>query len=319
VNSQDMCADSAEVNPNLDTAGIAAFVHERIAAGAKPAPSAYASTGSRLCEMGYAALPVAPRTKKPGDFRQGEWVGKSNWREEYSKRPPTALEQAAWAQWPGAGVCVVSGPASGHTVAIDIDVNDLAIKAAIESVIPPTTVRKRGMKGETLFFHGPTITESMSWNRGERPNQERLCDLIGPGRQTLLPPTLHPDTGQPYVWTGPDTLLDMRPDELPEITPEHITAIGEALRSFGWAPERVYSPLAAGSVPDTDNYFRQLNERALANLPAWVPDLGLVRLSTAVFAGTMPSRRPRTRWPGAILRTCGRPSTTIGGKVCTTA
>jgi hypothetical protein len=67
--------------------------------------------------------------------------------------------------------------------------------------LPPTTVKKAGAKGETLFYRAPNLqpaesggTLSPSWNI----NNKRVCDFIGPGRRTLLPPTIHPDTKQPY-------------------------------------------------------------------------------------------------------------------------
>jgi Bifunctional DNA primase/polymerase, N-terminal len=243
---------------------------------------AYALVGARLCERGYSALPVEPGTKKPGAFRQGQWSGMGGWNPTYSQRRPTADEQRIWAQWPGApGVCVVAGPASGGFVAIDIDVDDPAIKAAIESAIPPTTERKRGQKRETLCFRGPAIAESPSFSI----DKVRVCDVIGPGRQTVLPPTIHEKTGAPYVWTGPDALEDTDRADLPEITPAHITAIGEALRPFGWEAKPEHAPAERGAEPRQYNgrtdRWRRLNEMSLANLSAWVPGLGLYRCQAA--------------------------------------
>jgi hypothetical protein len=233
----------------------------------------YAAVGARLVERGYAAIPIMPGSKRPGELKRGEWIGKENWREEYSRRLPSRFEIQVWSH-SSAGVCVVTGPGSKHTVAIDIDTDDVATKAAIESALPPTTVRKRGAKGETLFYRGPDIAESKSWNIGK----SRVCDLIGPGRQTVLPPTIHPDTNQPYLWTGPDALEDVDPADLPEITPAHIEAIGPALAPFGWKaePERPARP-AAGYTRDDSDPWKRLNDKAIANLDAWVPALNLYR------------------------------------------
>src|ERR1700739_355072 len=148
-----------------------------------------ALVGARLVERGYAAIPIMPGTKRPGELRRGEWVGKSNWREEYTKRPPTRWEIQIWSQ-SAAGVGVVCGPASHGLVGVDIDTDDPAIVAALMAGLPPTTVKKKGPKGEPLSSRGPEIDRSPSWN----VNGKRVCDLIGPGRQTLLPPTIHPDT-----------------------------------------------------------------------------------------------------------------------------
>lgn len=239
--------------------------------------------------MGYAAIPIIPGTKRPGELRRGEWVGKTNWREEYTRRLPSRFEVQVWSQ-SLAGVGVVCGPASKYLVGVDIDTDDPIIRNAILSALPPTTVSKRGAKGDTRFFRGPNIDKSKSWNLptpdGELTNDGkrkayRACDLIGPGRQTVLPPTIHPDTGAPYVWTGPDALEDMDPSELPELLPEHIEAISAALALHGYEAEqeREFAPLEPGaSGGDYERpIHRRLNDSALENLPAWVPSLGIPR------------------------------------------
>jgi hypothetical protein len=218
-----------------------------------------------------------PGSKRPGELRRGEWIGKENWREEYSRRLPSRFEIQVWSN-STAGVGVVTGPGSKHLVAVDIDTDDKEIFSAIVSALPGTTVRKRGAKGETLFYRGPDIADSKSWNRGVRPNQERLCDLIGPGRQTVLPPTIHSDTNQPYMWTGPDALEDVDAADLPELTPEHIEAIGEALKSFGWQsdPERpARNPSKGGD--NSGGPWKRLNDKAIRNLHLWIPELDLYR------------------------------------------
>lgn len=251
--------------------------------------SPFSKNGPRLIERGYSAIPIIPGTKRPGELKRGEWVGKSNWREEYTRRLPSRFEIQVWSQ-SAAGVGVVCGPASKYLVAVDIDTDDQIIRTAILAAIPPTTVSKRGAKGDTRFFRGPGIDKSKSWNLatpdgeltvdGKRKTY-RVCDLIGPGRQTVLPPTIHPDTGQPYVWTGPDTLEDMDPSELPELLPEHIEAISAALALHGYEAEqeREFAPLEPGtSVSDYEKpIHRRLNDAALDNLAAWVPSLGIAR------------------------------------------
>jgi hypothetical protein len=232
----------------------------------------YAQVGARLVERGYSAIPIMPGTKRPGTKRRGEWVGLTNWRGEYGKRLPSRFEIQTWSQ-SEAGVCVVTGPGSRDLVAVDIDTDDDEIKSAIVGVLPATAVRKAGAKGETLFFRGPAVTESKSWNIGKT----RVCDLIGPGRQTVVPPSLHPDTGEPYRWTGPDALEDVSSAELPELPGDAADRISVALVPFGYEPEPTHQVLGLGTLGDADNPHRALNEAALARLDAWVPGLGLYR------------------------------------------
>jgi len=195
--------------------------------------SPFATVGPRLIERGYCVIPIAPGTKFPGEMRRGQWRPKVGW-QDYAQRQPTRFEMQIWGTWLGAGIGLVAGPASGHVVGVDMDTDDPIIRGAILGVLPTTSVVKRGQKGETRIFRGPAIVRSKSW--------PGICDLIGPGRQTVLPPTLHPTTGQPYVWLGPDTLENTAPAELPELLPEHIEAIDEALKPFGYVKEEFSEP-----------------------------------------------------------------------------
>jgi hypothetical protein len=163
------------------------------------APSPYTIAGPPLVERSYAALPVMPGTKAPGHIKRGEWRLMYDWREEYTKRLPSRFELEIWSTYLAAGVCVVCGGLS-HLVGVDVDSDDAGITAAIIGVIPRSTVIKKGAKGSTRFYRAPSIEKSKSWDLTDADGQKyRVCDLIGPGRQTVLPPTIHPDTGRPYV------------------------------------------------------------------------------------------------------------------------
>jgi hypothetical protein len=217
-----------------------------------------------------------------------KWLGLSNWQRRFLRHLPPANERARWAEG-DSGIGVITGPASKGAVAIDIDTDDAMIIAAIIGVVPPTPIKKRGAKGETLFYYGPTIDKSQSWNI----DGHRAVDLIGPGRQTVLPPTIHPDTGQPYVWTGNETLEDVTPAELPELTADIVAKISAALAPFGYQESEPHA--ARGNGGDDAGPHRQLNETALANLGVWVPALGLYRCRrTKLGFEAVPMWRPST-------------------------
>lgn len=192
-------------------------------------PSPFALVGARLTEHGYSCVPIAPGTKAPGHIRGGEWRPMNDWG-RFADRLPTRFELEIWCSYPDAGVGVICGGLF-HLVGVDIDSDDADITVAISAAIPPTTIIKRGAKGSTRFYRGPSVARSKSWRlHGET----QVADLIGPGRQSVLPPTIYPDTKAPYVWTGPDTLEDTDAVDLPELTPAHVAAIDEALRPFGY-------------------------------------------------------------------------------------
>ena len=80
----------------------------------------------------------------------------------------------------------------------------------------------------------------------------------------VLPPTVHPTTGQPYMWLGPDTLENTAPAELPELTQEHIAAIDAALAQFGYAEETVAPERGPATFVCNDRRGREYSLRTLA-------------------------------------------------------
>lgn len=232
--------------------------------------SPYALVGSKLVEKGFSAIPLIPAEKCPGRFIDDAWRPMFDWNRYCGRLPTTEYETPFWDEWPDAGVGLALG--FNNIIAVDIDTDDKAIIAAIMGVIGDSPCAKRGAKGKTLFFRGKA--ESRSYN----VNGLRVCDLLGYGRQTVLPPSLHKNTGQAYIWIGYKALSDISPEDLPELSDNAAELIADALRPFGYRPEDCPG---AGTVHDhhgdTDLPFRDLNDAALANLSLWVPRLGLAR------------------------------------------
>ena len=251
---------------------------------------AYAQCAERLIERGFAAVPIMPGTKRPGFFFAGMWIGLANWQRRFNGGPPPATERERWAAG-DTGVGVVAGQASHGLIAVDIDSEDPAIQAALRTVLPPTHVRKTGARGETLFYYGPGITQSQSWNIAGK----RVVDLIGPGRQTVLPPTIDPDTGAPYRWSGSESLEDLQPHELPTLPSGIAEQITAALLPLGYRPEPPPHEGGNGGNCDGDSPHRLLNNEALADLGAWVPALMLYRCRrTQKGYEAVPTWRPST-------------------------
>jgi hypothetical protein len=98
--------------------------------------------------------------------------------------------------------------------------------------LPHTPFKKRGKKGVTLFFRG--AIDNFSYNRNVKGIQERMVDVLGEGRQTVLPPSIHPDTKQPYYWVGEKALENSRIEDIPEIPANAIEIIAKALIDFGY-------------------------------------------------------------------------------------
>ena len=100
---------------------------------------------------------------------------------------------------------MVGGRASHGLIGIDIDTDDAAITGRDrQGAAADAGHRRSARKARRRFFHGPDITTSQSWNI----DGKRVCDLIGPGRQTVLPPTIHPDDrGSPIAGKAPGSSI----------------------------------------------------------------------------------------------------------------
>src|SRR5262245_28112497 len=234
----------------------------------------YAENSGPLIKRGYGAVPIIAGTKAPGFYCAGIWVPLLGWQKRYLGRSPSPEDLAAWGKG-DAGIGVVGGRASHGLVGVDIDTDDPGIKAAITEVLPETPVKKIGQKGETRFYYGPDITASRSWNI----DGKRVCDLIADGRQTVLPPTIHENTGLPYRWVGPP-LDAFDPKDLPLLPADATAKIDAVLAPLGWKPEPIKAGNGGAALFDMDGEFtphRQLNEFALAHLDRWIPKLGLYK------------------------------------------
>ena len=75
-------------------------------------------------------------------------------------------------------------------VAIDIDTDDLALIRSIIAVLPPIRAAKRGRRGFTAFFRDPTGNIETA--------RLRLVEILARGTQTVLPPSIYPDTGTAF-------------------------------------------------------------------------------------------------------------------------
>ncbi|MEZ2132487.1 MULTISPECIES: bifunctional DNA primase/polymerase [unclassified Sinorhizobium] len=229
--------------------------------------SPYSRVGATLVDQGWSAIPCRPGSKRPGLYIGGYWHGRTGWN-EYCNRMPTEDEVEQWSKWPAAGVCV----ALDHNIkVIDIDTDDEDIRAALAEIIPDSPVKKRGQKGYSAFFRGSPEIISRAFSISVFGKQERIVDLLAHGKQTVCPPTIHPDTEEPYQWLG-DPLEDYSPDDLPIIDDDIADKIEAVLERFGYVPpiEHEYTSVAAG-----DTIWREINDLALANLDMWVPQLRL--------------------------------------------
>lgn len=245
--------------------------------------SPFADTASNYRERGLSVLPCGPGTKFPGRHSPAGWYTATNW-QQYCDRLPSRFEMECWDRWPDAGVCLALGrssaPSGLQLVAVDIDTDDPIEVAAIRAVLPGSPVRKRGQKGETHFYLASVDVPNRPFNAVDDPSEptrkRRMLDLLGHGRQTVLPPSIHPGTGEPYRWITLDTLEDYDVTDLPRLPDDIAERLGAALAPFGHVDAPRLSAIPADPCAEASTH-RQLNDAALADLAAWVPALGLYK------------------------------------------
>ncbi|MCB2111702.1 MAG: bifunctional DNA primase/polymerase, partial [Rhodobacteraceae bacterium] len=179
-----------------------------------------ARVGARLVTNGYAILPIAPGTKKPGQFARAGWHDYPQWN-RHASRATTEFEVATWSTWPDCGAGIVGGAVA----ALDIDVAEdgelaLRIERLARERLGDTPALRIGKPPKRLLVY--RTTEPFAGIR--RAPLEMLC--LG---QQFVAYAEHPDTGQPYAWPD-EGLADLDIESLPEIDAERAAAfLDEAL------------------------------------------------------------------------------------------
>jgi hypothetical protein len=221
----------------------------------------------KLIEQGYYALPISPAGFKPSKSPV-RWIPSFNefrLLQGWNTRPTPILEPQ-----PGAGIGVRCG---GGLVALDYDDEEAAL--AISEAFDPSPVNKAGQRAWTPFYRADFDVPSEDFFDA---NGRKVLQILSTGRQTVIPPSIHPDTGEPYRWTNGKSLYDTALTELPLLPRDY----RERILGLGYAPARVAPEPAKPegietSIPseNDDRPCRELNELALKNLAGWVPDLDL--------------------------------------------
>ena len=250
--------------------------------------SPFAETAPAMIAGGYSPVPIAPagdhdwspEGKEPGrlDHRSDgevEWVRLRGW-QVFRERQAHPRTVAYWSSWPDAGIGLACG--FGGVVAVDID--DEALVEPLLAVLPRIMVAKRGRKGLTAFYRAAWGPPSKNYKTADKRG---LLDFLAAGKQTVLPPTIHPETRKKYEWIDERTLLNTPLSDLPVLTREHHAEMEEVLRAHGWggpkpskprneAVERPARP--QGDFPSDDEF----DATVTAARAQWLPLLGLHRL-----------------------------------------
>jgi len=148
-----------------------------------------------------AGIPVIPlRGKAP---LVNEW-------QAWSEKEQT-LDELEWLidHFPNANIGAVLGR---WACALDVDTDNTSVLRAA----PYSPFRRHGATGMVALF-APNAMPN-------QPGTKYPVEFLNRGRQIVLPPSIHPDTGNPYVWNGEEDIV-MNTGPLPTFTPANMEAL----------------------------------------------------------------------------------------------
>lgn len=185
---------------------------------------------------GFALHWLHPKSKRP--------IG-----ENWSERPVLSLEALRATYQPANNVGVRLGEPSRveggylHNIDLDIRVPDLADEALakLRDLFPqvdefPSVISGSGGASRHYYFvtskpfHGRKLAVSEGKHRKPdgKWSYDWEIDLFGTGRQVVLPPSIHPDTGKPYTWEREFEFELLELGFGPTLPAEHLDALAVA-------------------------------------------------------------------------------------------
>lgn len=196
-----------------------------------------------LREAGFALHWLHPRAKRP--------IGN-----DWSERPVASLDslRASHASGNNVGVRLgepfLTNAGHGHVIDMDIRIADCAEEAweALAQLLPgidlkvlPSVQSGSGGESRHLYFvtDKPFFGKKLAVSEGKhrRFDHDRKkevwsydweIELFGTGKQVAMPPSIHPDTGKPYIWERPFDLEALAFGDGPRIPAAIIEALGAA-------------------------------------------------------------------------------------------
>ena len=231
--------------------------------------------GRALLSKGYLIVPIREGHKRPAI---------SGWES-------ARLGAGDLGRYPGCGVGVLTGQGANPVCAFDVDclnvdvVDEFIEWCTLNIGFAPSRV---GFAPKVLLAYRAS---EAGWGKAfsskfvdpHQPDKDQRLEVLGFGQQ-FVAYHVHPETGEPYVWTDVLGGLDeIRADELHTVTAEQvqqaITLFEQLAVKHGLKAKDRAKTLSAPTPPkertpaQEDDFFGRVNEAALANPSAWVPSL----------------------------------------------
>jgi len=177
--------------------------------------SNFGHIANKYWAKGLHVLPTKPNSKQPMF---------SGWT-KYLKNKPSDNTIAEWSEkHSDNGIALLLGSAIGSDhklVAIDCD--DDRLVRLTQTIMGSHPSGKVGKKGATFFARYSAQTPIQSTSI-KGPEGFSGFDILAEKKCTIIPESVHPDTGEAYKWLG-TPLLDINLVELPVFTQHQLTLI----------------------------------------------------------------------------------------------
>lgn len=145
----------------------------------------FAENAPRYWEKGMSVIPLYRKDKRPIPT---DWS-------RYHDKPVEDHQAEAWIrQYPDSNLGLVLGRQS-KVVVIDIDTDDDRLKDIIIKLLPPSPWVRIGKKGMVVAYRYTGVRTF----RIKDSDGQTICEHLSERTQVVLPPSIHPDTGRPYV------------------------------------------------------------------------------------------------------------------------
>ena len=178
-------------------------------------------------EKGISVVPVMPADKMPAAWNPyaAAILPMEDWT-IYAKRLPTSEEYKQWSDTPDLNIGVPLGKFN-RLVALDLDDHEELHEDIISMLDELSPLGKKAKRGKTYFFKYSGESTRI-WHHPE--TRDTIVELLSDGRQTVIPPSWHPD-GVSYEWLNPDcTLSSFDIEDLPELPRDFVQQMDEYVK-----------------------------------------------------------------------------------------
>ncbi|MEP1340598.1 MAG: bifunctional DNA primase/polymerase [Ekhidna sp.] len=153
----------------------------------------FADNAEKYWGLGLDIVPGKPLTKQPAI---------KNWQAYLTNQPNISNRQEWQRKYSNYNICLLTGGEllSDYQLVV-LDVDDDKLVPFVRSVLSEPRCAKRGKKGISYFC---LVLKSENIKSTTLAGGQGLgnIDVLAGGRCTVVPPSLHPDTGKPYEWVG---------------------------------------------------------------------------------------------------------------------